>query len=328
MRLPPVRWVIMLLSAEACEGADKLYNVFDPAAPAADVPCPGTETTSPWVPQTVPVDRGLSGIWGTSASDVWAVGGRGTVLHYDGSSWSDVSPGTIVEDLLSIHGTGVDDIWVAGKVGVAAHWDGQRWSTIDTALTEDILGVYAPSAGDAWIVSVSGPRRWDGAAFSRDSSWPTSQVNAVWAAAPDAVYFVGNTETHHFDGAKITSQAIAHGGMLTSVWGTDAMNVWTIGQNASSHPGFGELVNGKWLFTAVPPRAFYFRVYAVDPSELFAGASDTTIYRRSNGHWCRELTGGIGAVTGFFGANAGDIWGVGSLRGSQDQPKPILLRRH
>ena len=36
----------------------------------------------------------LSGIWGSSASDVFAVGGNGTVLHYDGSSWSPMTSGT------------------------------------------------------------------------------------------------------------------------------------------------------------------------------------------------------------------------------------------
>jgi hypothetical protein len=34
------------------------------------------------------------GVWGSSGSDVFAVGSNGTILHYDGSSWSSMTSGT------------------------------------------------------------------------------------------------------------------------------------------------------------------------------------------------------------------------------------------
>ncbi|MCP4106847.1 MAG: hypothetical protein GY749_15130 [Desulfobacteraceae bacterium] len=38
--------------------------------------------------------RWLYSIWGTSESDVFAVGHSGTVLHYNGINWTVVSSGT------------------------------------------------------------------------------------------------------------------------------------------------------------------------------------------------------------------------------------------
>ena len=38
--------------------------------------------------------RALTGVWGSSASDVFAVGCRGTILHYDGTSWRPLDSGT------------------------------------------------------------------------------------------------------------------------------------------------------------------------------------------------------------------------------------------
>ena len=38
----------------------------------------------------------LYGVWGSSGSDVFAVGDSGTILHYDGSTWSAMSSGTTV----------------------------------------------------------------------------------------------------------------------------------------------------------------------------------------------------------------------------------------
>jgi len=36
----------------------------------------------------------LSSVWGNAPSDVFAVGARGTILHYDGTDWSAMSIGT------------------------------------------------------------------------------------------------------------------------------------------------------------------------------------------------------------------------------------------
>ena len=33
------------------------------------------------------VASNLNGLWGTSANDIFAVGDRGTVVHFDGESW-------------------------------------------------------------------------------------------------------------------------------------------------------------------------------------------------------------------------------------------------
>ncbi|MDF2693089.1 MAG: hypothetical protein K0S65_1472, partial [Labilithrix sp.] len=37
-----------------------------------------------------PTTADLNAVWGSSSSDVWAVGNAGVVLHYDGKSWSRV----------------------------------------------------------------------------------------------------------------------------------------------------------------------------------------------------------------------------------------------
>jgi len=36
----------------------------------------------------------LIGVWGSSGSDVFAVGDGGTILHYNGSAWSTMNGGT------------------------------------------------------------------------------------------------------------------------------------------------------------------------------------------------------------------------------------------
>jgi hypothetical protein len=68
---------------------------------------------SAWSRMTVPpATNGLGDVWGSSSSDVYAVGGE-TILHYDGSSWSQVSQ----EGGARIFGLSATDVYVVGSNG-------------------------------------------------------------------------------------------------------------------------------------------------------------------------------------------------------------------
>jgi len=57
----------------------------------------------------------LNGVWGSGASDVWAVGDFGTIVHWNGNAWTSVSSGT-TNYLSGIWGS-ASDVWVVGSSG-------------------------------------------------------------------------------------------------------------------------------------------------------------------------------------------------------------------
>ncbi len=65
----------------------------------------------------------LYSVWGSSGSDVFAVGDYGTILHYDGSTWSSIPSGT-TNYLLGIWGSSGSDVFVVGDHGTILHYDG------------------------------------------------------------------------------------------------------------------------------------------------------------------------------------------------------------
>jgi hypothetical protein len=62
---------------------------------------------------------------GTTLQDVWvhgpslafAVGDLGTILRWDGSSWSVMLSGTLAP-LYSVWGSGPTDVWIAGDSAI------------------------------------------------------------------------------------------------------------------------------------------------------------------------------------------------------------------
>src|SRR5260370_19816494 len=61
------------------------------------------------------------GVWGSEASDVWAVGDYGTIQHWDGSAWTSAWSGT-TDRLCVVWGNSADDSGGRGQLGTIKHW--------------------------------------------------------------------------------------------------------------------------------------------------------------------------------------------------------------
>lgn len=65
----------------------------------------------------VPATEELQAVWGTSPSDVWAVGNRACVLHYDGTQWSRIEVrglGARKPDLYTVWTGTPGKVWIGG----------------------------------------------------------------------------------------------------------------------------------------------------------------------------------------------------------------------
>src|SRR5215831_21277897 len=109
------------------------------AASATDVFAVGDSGTilrrvsGTWTTMTSPTTNNLRGVWGLSSSDVWACGiasgGAGTVVHFNGTSWSSVSGTTT--DCESVWAVSSTDVWFTGSTSVL-RWNGSTFSTAAT----------------------------------------------------------------------------------------------------------------------------------------------------------------------------------------------------
>jgi hypothetical protein len=99
----------------------------------------------------------LEGVWAASATDVWAVGGAGTIRHYTGDAVSldvvDDVPTT--EDLHGVWGSSSSDVWAVGDAATVLHYDGATWSRVEIrGLGErkpSLFTVWSPAPGHVWV---------------------------------------------------------------------------------------------------------------------------------------------------------------------------------
>lgn len=142
-----------------------------------------------WTPLATDVPgTTLYGVWGDSASNVWAVGGPesspaegvtpvgNVILHYDGTAWVresvpilDDHPTSEQSFLFKVWGADRDHIFVVGSSGLALHYDGATWREEPTGDTAGALfTVSGRSATDVWAIGGLNEMRvihWDGATW-------------------------------------------------------------------------------------------------------------------------------------------------------------------
>ena len=118
---------------------------------------PPNNTSPTWTSQKSPVSDQvpLACICGTSSTDVFAVGGQGTIIHYDGNMWSGMTSGTTYP-LLGVWGSSSSNVYVVGSGGLILHYDGNTWSNMPNGTTSHLFGVWGSSSSDVFAVGDQG----------------------------------------------------------------------------------------------------------------------------------------------------------------------------
>jgi hypothetical protein len=97
----------------------------------------------------------LNAIGGSSATDLWVAGADGTVLHFDGVSFTPQEVGTTAA-LWSVFAPEEDAVYVVGNNGVALLWNGTEWASLPTGVDNNLYGLHGVNAQDVWAVGNRG----------------------------------------------------------------------------------------------------------------------------------------------------------------------------
>jgi hypothetical protein len=267
----------------------------------------------------------LTGVSGSSASDVWAVGEEffnkasygALIEHYNGSAWSLVSSPTPTYNgyLSGVTSLSPSNAWAVGGMyndgpegPLVEHYNGTAWTISPTASVPGgiLTAVTAVSASDLWAIG-SAPNAGTGIVMNYNgSSWTRTSVPAP-----------SGTDWE-----------------LTGVTATSASNVWAVGftynvlETADAVQPIAEHFNGtSWTLSYLPIPAGYTysalsNVLAISPTDVWAtgystsGSPDVALFENFNGtSWTVEPSPSLsGYSLGFVGMASigGVLWAVGS----------------
>ena len=239
---------------------------------------PGDDDDAP------PVDDDLTPVAdddATPADDdneaIFAVGDNGTILHYEGSTWSAMESGTTAR-LWSIWGASRSAVYVVGDIGLL-HYDGSAWSNVQDFPGSPINGIFNSIWGtgsanvfvtgaEIYAQTVTGETFSQGIILHYDGvSWSIVwrfgafylgdfEFGGVWGSSPSDVFVLGDWQNYdllnpmsgfvvaHFNGRfwapMYAATNVAGGYGLSNIWGTSHSDVFAVGD--SGYPNAGDLI--------------------------------------------------------------------------------------
>jgi hypothetical protein len=284
------------------QGANPL-SVTVPAGGSADVSFAITCTALPpvtglqWHPMASGTSLNLFGVWGSSASDVFAVGSdnqrTATIVHYDGHTWSEQRKDGIL--LGSVWGSAATNVFAVGYEAAIVHQNGSGWQALprpEVEVPTTFNSVWGSSGTDVFVAggnaSASAPSasivHYDGTSWSL-MSLPASidrQLRDVTGTSSRDVYAVGFVSPHggdldapgiiyHYDGVEWKEVSVPGlaGLSLNGVWASSPSDAFVVGQGSNGAVVFH--FNGTaWSPMAVPAINHLQDVWGTSPSDVYA----------------------------------------------------------
>jgi hypothetical protein len=234
-------------------------------------------------------------VWAASPDEVFIAGGplgntgySALAMHYDGSTWKDLSPGG-PETFWWVSGSSPADVWFVGEKGRISHYDGTAMKTVASGVTATLWGAFA---------------------FGPDDAWAVGGTPETGAAAPNDIVL-------HWDGNDWKTETLpgpARNVSLFKVWGTSSDDLFVVGEQGT----IWHRTKAGWQFEGGDPLLTQNRLFTVHGcagDDVFAVGGQSVLHRDASG-WSKVTVELTNVVNGVACGPAGKavIVGFGGLK--------------
>lgn len=261
---------------------------------------------------------GPDDVWAVGGSDTVA-----DVRHYDGATWEQAAtPDTPL--LAWIHGVD-GTLYAVGYDGTMVEGDGTSWTELDPGTSADLWGVFARSPTEVWVVGGDVDQgdpvllRYDGTDFTSYTLDPADDplgIHAlfkVWAKG-DTVFAVGQLGMIlKWDGSawhRAPAGAEANEDFV-SLWGTSEDHIVAVGGRANAR--IARWDGTAWTTTAPSGVGGLNGVFMTDPDTAVVCGTNAYVgvYDPVTDELVAERPAAVGELHAAWGDGAGKVFAVG-----------------
>jgi len=263
----------------------------------------------------------LTGIWGSSETDIFAVGYNGKILHYNGTNWSFQDSGTI-NYLYGVWGSSATNVFAVGDSSTIVHYNGTNWHPETGIPTGYLHGVWGNTASDVFAVG-AGIYYWGIILHYNGATWSTNQPSAslsefygVWGNSGTNVFAVGIDYDYgtgiifRYNGTSWSPMTIPTGtNYLYGVWGSSATDVFAVGDEGTILHYDGDVWSP--MTSGIPSYYTLSGIWGSSAGDVYAVGEGGTILHYNGTSWSSMTTDSYESLYGIWGSSASDIFAVG-----------------
>jgi hypothetical protein len=306
-------------------GGDAGCRASDPTCVTKPITC----EEAAWcpVPTNVSALYALTAVWGSGKDDVWASGSGGTVIHWDGATWTPTPLPTetglpIKNTFHALWGSGPNDVWVASATDIIFHSDGFRngtatWRHLPNAVQARPVPIYA-----VWGTGLDDVR-FGGAPYyfndpdglftgnqivkkssNEGAEWMpsrgTATIHGFWGSSTQDLWLIGDNRaavdwqigftmrgTRHGDDFVWTEVDSRASVVLRGIWGSSESNVWTVGDQGTIRR-FGPNAT-EWEVIESPTTETLHAVWGAAANDVWAVGESGTILHWDGTTWTTSV---------------------------------------
>jgi len=281
-------------------------------------------------------------LWAASATDVFVVGGCGSIRHFTGSSWDLQTAGTTYF-LGRVWGRSPNDVFAVGVSGTVLHYDGTTWTAVAGVPSENVGAIWG-TASELFLLTGLGlftSRIWhyDGAVWTQQYQ-RGCPLSAIWGNSASDVFAVGPGPPLHYDGATWHDPGCRIGDTRTDVSGNGPGGVYATGwfecQNTripcTSADFVDQFADTGWIRRFSRPGFLSFRELWVGPSgDVVVVGVNGLILHSDGSHWRQEPSGTNATIFAISGSDPTSLWALTTdgfvLHGTRASAAPARVIR-
>ncbi len=278
-----------------------------------------------WSRMESTVSSDLRGIWGTSSTNIYAVGydhskAGGVILHFDGERWSRIEGGAD-NYLHAIWGTDKNNIYAVGYRPYDVtfiRFDGSGWQRVIPQRRVIFLhGIGGTSSSDFHAIGytqgsggfiIKGGKRFDPARLPEIKPKHTI-LRGIWCAQKEAFVVGSGGVILHYNGTAWKQMKSPTRRTLQGIWGANRRNIFAVGQE-----GTILRFNGRsWRSKKSKTTAFLCAIWGRNAKDIFAVGQGGTIIHFNGSKWETMPSGSTSFLQSVWGdADSGDVFAVGT----------------
>jgi hypothetical protein len=232
----------------------------------------------------------LTGVTAGSSSSIWAVGVQGSLLSSSGSAWQVSMQSGL--SFYAVWASSATDVYVS-SLGTVLHYNGTQWTNAYVSDADSMDGIWGggPQPATVYAIGTNGAlATLSGGTWTTQTIG--TAVYALWGPNTTSFYTgAGGGIIGYLNNGNLSTYFLGTSGSIQSIWGSASTNVYAAASDGTIWNE--KNTNGNWNQMSTPNgTGILYSLWGSSPTDIYAvGANGTVLHNTGTNTWTAQASG-------------------------------------